>query len=186
MKLSRLNSILLCASFGVCLVVHPQNNTPRLGKDSIPAIIKAMTLEEKVKLVVGKGFSVPGLNMSQTDETPDKLTGISGHTAPIARLGIPSLNLADGPAGIHRFMMTAKDSADNLFSTAWPVGTLLASSWDTALVEIGIAFGEEIKAYGIDFILGPGVNIHRNPLGGRNFEYYSEDPLVSGNRGSNH
>lgn len=180
MKFS-LRSTSLCVALCAYIICYAQNTTPQLGKDPIPAIIKAMTLEEKVKLVVGKGFSVPGLNMSQTDETPDKITGISGHTVPITRLGIPSLNLADGPAGIHRFMMSAKDSADNLFSTAWPVGTLLASSWDTALVKkVGVAFGEEIKAYGIDFILGPGVNIHRNPLGGRNFEYYSEDPLVSG------
>src|SRR5215470_388305 len=181
MKFFRSHLTLLCSALCIYVLTDAQNTTPQLGKDAIPAIIKAMTLEEKVKLVVGKGFSIPGLNMGETDKTPDKITGISGHTEPIARLGIPSLNLSDGPSGVHRFMMTAKDSADNLFSTAWPVGTLLASSWDTALVKkVGVAFGEEIKAYGIDFILGPGVNIHRNPLGGRNFEYYSEDPLVSG------
>src|SRR5581483_5020072 len=130
---------------------------------------------------VGKGFSVPGMKMGANDNTPDKLPTISGHTIPIPKYGIPSIGMADGPSGIHRFVMTKKDSADNLFSTAWPVGTLLASSWDTTLVrQVGTAFGEEIKSYGIDFILGPGVNIHRNPLGGRNFEYYSEDPLVSG------
>ena len=154
---------------------------PQLGKDPIPAIIKAMSLEDKAKMVVGKGFSLPGLNMGSNDNTPDKIATISGHTIPLAKFGIPSIGMADGPSGIHRWAMTAKDSTDNLFSTAWPVGTLLASSWDTAMVRrVGVAFGEEIKAYGIDFILGPGVNIHRNPLGGRNFEYYSEDPLVSG------
>ncbi|HEY4325016.1 MAG TPA: glycoside hydrolase family 3 C-terminal domain-containing protein [Mucilaginibacter sp.] len=158
-----------------------QEKLPQLGKDPIKEIIKKMTLEDKVKIVVGKGFSVPGLNMGSNDNTPDKLATISGHTIPVAKFGIPSIGMADGPAGIHRFVMTAKDSSDNLFSTAWPVGTLLASSWDTALVHrVGVSFGNEIKSYGIDFILGPGVNIHRNPLGGRNFEYYSEDPLVSG------
>ena len=158
-----------------------QEKEPQFGKDPVKEIVKKMTVEEKAKVVVGKGFSVPGLNMGANDNTPDKLAAISGHTIPIPKYGIPSIGMADGPAGIHRFMMTAKDSADNLFSTAWPVGTLLASSWDTAMVhKVGVAFGEEIKAYGIDFILGPGVNIHRNPLGGRNFEYYSEDPLVSG------
>jgi len=182
MKSYRLHHVLVCATVFISFVAHSQNKAPQLGKDPIADVIKAMTLEEKAKMVVGKGFSVPGISLgAQPDDTPDKITGISGHTIPNARLGIPSLNLADGPAGIHRFVMTAKDSADNLFSTAWPVGTLLASSWDTSLLKkVGAAFGNEVKEYGIDFILGPGVNIHRNPLGGRNFEYYSEDPLVSG------
>jgi len=177
-----LHQVLLCVAVFISFTAQSQNKTPQLGKDPIPDVIKAMTLEEKAKLVVGKGLSIPGISLgAQPDDSPDKIAGISGHTIPNSRLGIPSLNLADGPAGIHRFMMTGKDSADNLFSTAWPVGTLLASSWDTSLVKkVGAAFGNEIKEYGIDFILGPGVNIHRNPLGGRNFEYYSEDPLVSG------
>jgi beta-glucosidase len=182
MKSYRLHQVLLCVAVFISFTARSQNKTPQLGKDPISDVIKAMTLEDKAKLVVGKGLSIPGISLgAQPDDSPDKIAGISGHTIPNSRLGIPSLNLADGPAGIHRFMMTGKDSADNLFSTAWPVGTLLASSWDTSLVKkVGAAFGNEIKEYGIDFILGPGVNIHRNPLGGRNFEYYSEDPLVSG------
>lgn len=153
---------------------------PQFGKAPLKEVIKAMTVEEKAKIVVGKGFIIAGLNMGQTDKTPDKIEGVSGHTVPIARLGIPSAALADGPSGVHRFM-TGKDSANGYFTTAFPIGTLLASSWDTALVrKVGTAFGAEIKACGIDFILGPGMNIHRNPLGGRNFEYYSEDPLVTG------
>jgi beta-glucosidase len=179
MKFHRSYIILLFLSVCISITSLAQQAAPQLGKDPIPAIIKAMTLEEKAKLVVGKGFSIPGA--SAQDTIPKKNPAISGHTMSIARLGIPSLDLADGPSGIHRFVMSKQDSANNLFSTAWPVGTLLASSWDTALVKkVGAAFGEEIKEYGIDFILGPGVNIHRNPLGGRNFEYYSEDPLVSG------
>jgi beta-glucosidase len=158
-----------------------QEKAPQFSRDQISNIIKKLTLEEKAKIVVGKGFSIPGLSMGVNDDTPDKVAGISGHTNPIPKFGIPSIGMVDGPAGIHRFSMSAKDSSDKLFATAWPVGTLLASSWDTVLVKkVGVAFGDEVKSYGIDFILGPGVNIHRNPLGGRNFEYYSEDPLISG------
>jgi len=165
----------------IIATAHSQNKLPQLGTDPISEVIKAMTLDEKAKLVVGKGLSIPGLSFGQSDDkTPDKVSGISGHSTSIPRLNIPSLGFADGPAGVHRFM-TTKDSADKLFTTAWPVGTLLASSWDTTLAKkVGIAFGSEIKTYGIDFILGPGMNIQRNPLGGRNFEYYSEDPLITG------
>ena len=161
--------------------VFAQGKLPQFVKDPVKEIVKKMSLEDKVKIVVGKGFSLPGLNMGSNDNTPDKIFAVSGYTIPIAKFGIPSISMADGPSGIHRWAMTAKDSADKAYSTAWPVGTLLASSWDTTLIhKVGVAFGEEIKAYGIDFILGPGANIHRNPLGGRNFEYYSEDPLISG------
>jgi beta-glucosidase len=164
----------------ISITAQCQNNPPQLGKDPIPSVIKAMTLEEKAKFVVGKGLNISGVFKATTDDSPDRIEGISGHTVAIPRLGIPSLQLSDGPAGIHR-LFSNTDSAHTLYSTAWPIGTLLASSWDTTLVKkVGVAFGEEIKEYGIDFILGPGLNIHRNPLGGRNFEYYSEDPLITG------
>ena len=154
-----------------------------LGKDPLEAVIKAMTLEEKVQLVVGAGFHLPGMDSTGTGvgQTQDRVPGAAGTTHAIERLGIPSLVTSDGPAGV-RIDSTRKDQAGKTYyATAWPVATLLASSWDTTLVEkVGAAFGSEVKAYGIDVILAPAMNIHRNPLGGRNFEYYSEDPLVAG------
>ncbi len=181
------------------------NNFPQLGKSSVKEIIPAMTLEEKAKLVVGMGFRMPGgvrrdtanarrdssgnagaprLPMANPDavKQPEKVAGSSGRTFAIARFGIPSITVADGPAGVRIDPYRNGDSSRSYFATAWPVATLLASSWDTTLVKkVGEAFGNEVREYGVDIILGPGMNIHRNPLGGRNFEYYSEDPVVSGN-----
>lgn len=165
------------------LSVHAQ--TPRLGKNSIKEIIAAMTLEEKAKLVVGNGFHMPGMKPPGgpvVGETQDKVPGAAGTTFAIPRLGIPSIVVSDGPAGVRIDPIRNGDSSKTFYATAWPVGTLLASSWDTALVrKVGAAFGSEVHEYGIDIILGPALNIHRNPLGGRNFEYYSEDPVVAGN-----
>ena len=159
--------------------------TPQLGKNSIKEVIAAMTLEEKAKLLVGNGFKMPGQNPPGgpvIGQTEDKVPGAAGTTFAIPRLGIPSIVVADGPAGLRIAPFRNNDSSKSFYATAFPVATLLASTWDTALVKkVGEAFGSEVHEYGVDILLAPALNIHRNPLGGRNFEYYSEDPVLAGN-----
>jgi len=157
---------------------------PQLGKSSVKDVIAAMTLDEKAKLVTGNGFKLPGrpTDGPAIGQTQDKVAGAAGTTFSIPRLGIPSIVLSDGPAGLRIDSVRKDNPSKTYYATAWPVATLLASSWDTELVKkVGVAFGSEVHDYGVDVLLAPGLNIHRNPLGGRNFEYYSEDPVVAGN-----
>ncbi len=180
---SKIVRICLTGLIGVTCVEWAAAQAPQLGKAPISEVVKAMTLEEKAQLVVGGGFSMPGAptNGTGVGNTQKGVPGAAGTTHAIARLGIPMTVVSDGPAGV-RIDPTRKDQPGKTFyATAWPVATLLASSWDTTLVRnVGVAFGSEVKEYGIDVILGPALNIHRNPLGGRNFEYFSEDPVVAG------
>jgi len=175
-------TVFVLAGF-ICFSANAQEKIPQLGKAPLKEVIKAMTLEEKTKLVVGNGFRMPGATPQGPviGQTQDKVPGAAGTTFGIPRLGIPSIVVADGPAGLRIAPIRNNDSSKTYYATAWPVATLLASSWDTALIkEVGRDFGNEVHEYGVDIILGPALNIHRNPLGGRNFEYYSEDPLIAG------
>jgi len=151
---------------------------PQLTQDNIEEVIKAMTLQEKATLLVGgaRAAIVNGVTTGIAAEVP----GAAGNTRPIERLGITGTVLADGPAGL-RIQPTRPGTNETFYCTGFPVGTLLASSWDIALVEdVTKAMGNEVLEYGVDVLLAPGMNIHRNPLCGRNFEYFSEDPLLSG------
>ncbi|MHB1922221.1 MAG: glycoside hydrolase family 3 protein, partial [Chitinophagaceae bacterium] len=165
-----------------------KTSLPQLGKSPLKEVIGAMTLEEKAKLVVGGGFHFPGtppafLKKLITPGTPKpRVPGAAGTTFAIPRLGIPSMVVSDGPAGLRIQPIRDKDSSHTYYCTAFPIATLLASTWDKSLVrKVGVAFGSEVHDYGVDILLGPALNIQRNPLGGRNFEYYSEDPVIAGN-----
>ena len=153
---------------------------PQLGKDPIREVIDAMTIGEKVHLLVGAGTSATDLEAAIIGQTRKLVPGAAGTTFPIERLGVPAIVFADGPAGI-RISATRDSTAQTFYATQFPIGTLLAATWDTVLVRrVGNAMGEEVHEYGADVLLGPGMNLQRNPLNGRNFEYFSEDPLLTG------
>jgi beta-glucosidase len=115
----------------------------------VDSILGKMTIEEKIEMVGGVN---------------------DFYTRPIPRLGIPSLRMSDGPMGVHDFGLT----------TAYPAGIALAASWDVDLAErFGAAMGKDARARGVHFILGPGMNIYRAPMNGRNFEYFGEDPFLA-------
>lgn len=140
----------------------------KLTADNVDKIVEAMTLEEKAAIIVGKG----AVAFDGRGKIYDYVAGSAGATNPIDRLGVPPIVYADGPSGLR---------IDNKQTTRFPNGLLQAASWNVAAIEsLSEAYGAEAKALGVDVVLGPGINIQRNPLCGRNFEYLSEDPLLSG------
>lgn len=155
----------------LCMVTSTVQGQVKLNASNIDEVIGQMTLVEKVHMVIGCG-------MSMGDDV--KFPGTAGRTYDIPRLGIPSVYLADGP---HRLAMAVKRDFDSHFyyATEFPSGTTVAATFDpNAAFQVGVALGEEVKDYGMDVLLAPGVNLMRNALCGRNHEYYSEDPVVTG------
>ena len=198
-----------CESIPASASKHPKPD-PASSASAIKArqILSTMTLRDKACLTVGARSAMAGeIVGSQAHSVP----GAAGETVSFASLGIPAMVLADGPAGVRidadyeidpatgeiyrpkdRFEMLElrffgkrirHEGAEVRYqiTTAIPIGTLLAQSYDTDLVEdIGAAIADELQAFHIAVWLAPGMNLHRNPLCGRNFEYYSEDPVLSG------
>ena len=131
----------------------------------IDKLVSQMTLEEKALLTSGRD---------------------AWSTQPIERLDIPYIWMADGPHGLRRAPTTDTWGYGNQApATCFPTASALSASWDMDLMhEVGAALGVESNALGVDLLLGPGINIKRSPLAGRNFEYFSEDPLLSGKLGA--
>ena len=128
--------------------------------DQIQAIIEKMTLEEKAALCTGASFWT---------------------TTPIERLGVPELIVSDGPHGLRKVVDTHAISQESLPATCFPTASCSASTWDVDMIrKMGEALAEECIALNVDVLLGPGVNMKRSPLCGRNFEYFSEDPYLAG------
>ncbi|REJ12619.1 MAG: glycosyl hydrolase, partial [Paenibacillaceae bacterium] len=134
----------------------------------VRALVRQMTLEEKASLLSGRDFWT---------------------TKPIERLGIPSVMMTDGPHGLRKQRADADNLGlfDSVPATCFPTAAALASSWDRGLIrEVGEALGEECQAEDVAILLGPGANIKRSPLCGRNFEYFSEDPYLSSEMAAHH
>jgi len=146
------------------LMTYPQTGFP-LNENSLDArvdkLLEQMTLEEKASLTSGRD---------------------AWSTQPIDRLGLPHIWVADGPHGLRRAPSTDTwGYGDQAPATCFPTASALAASWDVELLfRTGQALGDEAQALGVNVLLGPGVNIKRSPLGGRNFEYFSEDPFLAG------
>ena len=173
-----MKKLLATCLFAITFVMTT-NAQPQLRADNIDEVLKAMTLEEKAKLLIGGANNFFGTGAVVGGEA-DLVAGAAGTSPAIPRLGIPATVLTDGPAGV-RIDPTRKGTDKTYYATAFPIGSCLASTWNTELVgQVGEAIGNETKEYRCDVILGPGMNLHRNPLCGRNFEYYSEDPLLTG------
>lgn len=167
----------------VTLLALVSCSQPRLRDNNIDFILGQLTTDEKVHLLVGAS------RLSGEDTTEVEMMaackkaavpGCAGYTWPVSRLGINSIIMADGPAGL-RIAPTREGTDSTFYCTGFPIGTSLASTWNQSLVaDVASAMGVETREYGVDVLLAPGANLHRNPLCGRNFEYFSEDPLLSG------
>ena len=171
---------------GIMALVMGCTGADQVTKNTInqEEVMAKLSLEDKAHFVIGVGMKGFSGNDAVIGATESLVPGAAGTTYPLDSLGIPAVVLADGPAGL-RIDATREGDSATYYCTHFPIGTLLASTWNTQLVEeVGQAIGEEVKEYGADVLLAPALNIMRNPLCGRNFEYYSEDPVVAGKTAS--
>ena len=167
-------------AIGLGLILTGCNSQDSSVKKIDRKLVSKMTLEEKARFVIGTGMAGMTGDNAVIGSTQSIVPGAAGTTYPLESYGLPAIVLADGPAGL-RIDATRQGDQNTYYCTHFPIGTLLASTWNTQLIEeVGIAMGQEVKEYGADVLLAPAVNIMRNPLCGRNFEYYSEDPVVAG------
>ncbi|MGI6243957.1 MAG: glycoside hydrolase family 3 C-terminal domain-containing protein [Prevotella sp.] len=172
------NLILTAVTSIICLQAYAQ--TPKLGVDPVDDVVEAMTLDEKLDMLIGSAGKVNTNDQATIGNSSEIVPGAAGQLNAISRLGIPATVVADGPAGL-RINPTRPGTNSKFYCTHFPIGTVMSSTWNTQLVNaVGQAMGDEVKHYGVDVLLAPATNIHRNPLNGRNFEYYSEDPLLAG------
>ena len=142
--------ILLLLATIVALPLSAQYKVTQEHKDRAAAIVKKMTLDEKISYIAGHN---------------------SWYVEAIDRLGLPAVRMADGPQGVR----------NNTKSTLYPSGVAAAATWDTDLIQqMGVSLGKDSRARGVHILLGPGANIYRSPLCGRNFEYFGEDPFLAG------
>lgn len=142
-------------------------------------LVSRLTLEEKIALTVGDGRFLPAVEPMNENTTEQYIANRNAKLL-IPRLSIKTTALTDGPSGINKGP-APEGAKDYTWTTSFPTSTCLAATWNTALVEkVGKIFGNELLEYDYDLVLMPALNLHRNPKCGRNFEYYSEDPLLSG------
>ena len=169
-------------ALGMAALMMGCTSADKVTKNTInqEEVMTKLSLEDKAHFVIGVGMAGFSGDDAVIGATKNLVPGAAGTTYPLDSLGIPAVVLADGPAGL-RIDATREGDSATYYCTHFPIGTLLASTWNTKLVEeVGQAIGEEVKEYGADVLLAPALNIMRNPLCGRNFEYYSEDPVVAG------
>ena len=190
MKKNVIMAVAAAALVAGCATADKQGPKNTINQEEV---MSKLTLEDKAHFVIGTGMAGFSGNDAVIGATRNLVPGAAGTTYPLDSLGIPAVVLADGPAGLRIDAKRQKEGKDGraeldsatYYCTHFPIGTLLASTWNTELIQqVGQAIGEEVKEYGADVLLAPALNIMRNPLCGRNFEYYSEDPVVAGKTAS--
>lgn len=148
--------IVIALAFVTMLPLEAQHKIQQVHKDRAAEVVAQMTLEEKIAYIGGYE---------------------SWYIMPIPRLGLPAIKMADGPQGVR----------NDTKSTLYPSGVAAAATWDRSLIhQMGVALGKDSRARGVHILLGPGVNMYRFPLCGRNFEYFGEDPYLAGEIASNY